>query len=170
MQRVVATVHHVVRARFRDKPAGVVVHRISLAFYCLYGFWRSKVYLSDVALAAAKEVQQTFAQAWKSTSWVPRTWVHLVACHSGVFLSRYPSLYMFSTIPTEKKKSAIKLDLGHLFRGWSITGPICTRWGLLHLVNNHALDLGLLLQGGQRDGTEIQMKKKTKRPNAAGDQ
>ena len=128
------------------EPAGVVVHRILLALYRLYGFWRSKVYLSDAALAAAKEVQRTFAHEWKKTGWVPWTWVHWAACHLGVFLNRYCSLYMFYTIPTEKKNSAFKLHLGHLFRGWSITRPIYTRRGLLHLVNNHASHLGLLLR------------------------
>ena len=87
MQKVVAAVRQVVGAQIGGEPAGVVVHRILLAFYRLYGFWRSKVYLSDAALAAAKEVQQTFAQEWKKTGWVPVTWVHWAACHSGVFLS-----------------------------------------------------------------------------------
>ena len=76
MQQVVAAVCHVVGAQIGGEPAGVVVHRILLAFYRLYGFWGSKVYLSDAAFAAAKEVQQTFAQEWKKTGWVPWTWVH----------------------------------------------------------------------------------------------
>ena len=170
MQKVVAAVRQVVGAQIGGEPAGVVVHRILLAFYRLYGFWRSKVYLSDVALAAAKGVEQTFAQEWTKTSWVLGTWVHWAACHSGVFLSRYRSLYMFSTIRYEKKNSAFKLDLGHLFQGWSITRPIYTRRGPLHLVDNHALDLGLLLQRAQRDGSEIQLKKRRKRPSAEGEQ
>ena len=128
------------------------------------------MFLSDAALVAAKEVQQTFAQEWKKTCWVPGTWVHWAACHLGVFLSRYRSLYMFSTIPNEKKNSAFKLDLGHLFRGWSITRPIYTRRGLLHLVNNHALDLGLLLRRAQREGREIQLKKRRRVPSAEGQQ
>ena len=170
MQKVVAAVCQVVGAQIGGEPAGVVVHRIVLAFYRLYGFWRSKVYLSDAALAAAKEVQQTFAQEWKKTGWVPGTRVHWAACHSGVFLNRYRSLYMFSTIPTEKKNSAFKLDLGHLFPGWSITQPIYTRWGLLHLVNNHALDRGLLLWRAQREGGEIQLNKRRGMPSADKEQ
>ena len=128
------------------------------------------MYLSDAALAAAKEVQQTFAEEWKKTGRVPGTWVHWAACHSRVFLSQYRSLYIFSTIPTEKKNSAFKLDLGHLFRGWSITRPIYTRRGLLHLVNSHALDLGLLLRRAQREGREIQLKKRRRMPSAEGEQ
>ena len=95
---------------------------ILLAFYryMAFGDDQSSI-LSDAALAATKEVQKTFAQERKKTGWVPGTWVHWAACHSGDFLSRYRSLYMFATIPTEKKNSAFKLDLGHLFRGWSIT-------------------------------------------------
>ena len=124
------------------------------------------MYLSDGALAAAKEVQQTFAQEWKKIGWVPTTWVHWAAYHTGVFLSRYRSLYMFSTIPNEKKNSAFKLDPGHLFRGWSITRPIYTRRSLLHLVNNHALDLGFLLRRAQREGSEIQSKKRRRMPSA----
>ena len=146
------------------------MHRILLAFYRLYGFWRSKVYLSDAALAAAKEVQHPLQGSGRKKwlgSWDMGA---LATCHFGVFLSRYRSLYMFSTIPTEKKNSAFKLDLGHLFRGWSITRPIYTRRGLLHLVNNHALDLGLLLRRAQRGGSEIQLKKKRGRPSAEGEQ
>ena len=55
--------HQVVGAQIGGEPAGVVVHRILLAFYRLYGFWRSKVYLSDAALAAAKEVQQSLQES-----------------------------------------------------------------------------------------------------------
>ena len=58
MQKVVAAVRQVVGAQIGGEPAGVVVHRIFLAFNRLHGFWRSKVYLSDAALAVAKEVQQ----------------------------------------------------------------------------------------------------------------
>ena len=57
MQKVVAAVRQVVGAENGGEPAGVVVHCILVAFYRLYGFWRSKVYLSDAALAATKEVQ-----------------------------------------------------------------------------------------------------------------
>ena len=95
MQNVVAAVCQVVGAHIHGQLAGVVVHRILLAFYQLYGFWRSKVYLSDAALAAAKQVPQIFAQEWKKTGWVPGTWVHWAACHSGVSLSRYRCLYSF---------------------------------------------------------------------------
>ena len=170
MQKVVAAVRQVVGAQIGGHRAGVVVHRILLAFYRLYGFRRSKVYLSDAALAAAKEVQQTFAEESKKTGWVPGTWVHWAACHSGVFLSRYRSLYMFSTIPTENQNSAFELDLGHYFRAWCITRPIYTRRGLLHLINNHALDLGLLLRRAQREGSEIQLKKRRGMPSAEGEQ
>ena len=138
-------------------------------FYMVFGD-QIKVYLSDASLAAAKEVQQTFAQEWEKTGWVPGTWVHWAACHSSVFLSRYRSLYMFSTIPAEKKNSAFKPDLGHYFRGWCITRPIYTRRGLLRLVNNHALDLGLLLRRAQREVSEIQLKKRRRMPSAEGEQ
>ena len=160
MQKVVAAVRQVVGAHIGGVPAGVVVHLILLPCYRLYGFWRSKVYLSDAALAAAKEVQQTFAQEWEKTGSLPRTWVHWAGCHSAVFLSRYRSLYMLSTIATDKKNGAFKLYLGHLFSRWSITRPIYTRRGLLHLVNNHAVDLGLLLRRAQREGTKIQLKER----------
>ena len=128
------------------------------------------MYLSDATLAAAKEVQQSLQESGRKKWLGSWAWVHWATCHFGVFLSRYRSLYMFSTIPTVKKNSAFKLDLGHLFRQWSITRPIYTRRGLLHLVNNHALDLGLLLRRAQRDGSEIQLKKKRRRPTAEGEQ
>ena len=88
MQKVVAAVRQVVGSQIGGEPADVVVHRILLAFYRLYRFWRSKVYLSHAALAAAKEVQQTFAHEWKKSGWVPGTWVHWAACHSGACLPK----------------------------------------------------------------------------------
>ena len=42
MQKVVAAVRQVVGAQFFGEPAGVVVHRILLAFYRLYGFLEIK--------------------------------------------------------------------------------------------------------------------------------
>ena len=64
MQKVVGTVRQVVWAKIGGEPGVVVVHRILLAFYRLYGFWRSQLYLIDAALAIANEVQLTFAQEW----------------------------------------------------------------------------------------------------------
>ena len=130
---------------FEEGTLGCLRHRTLLSFYRSYGFWRSKVHLSDIAFAATKEAQQSFAQAWENTGWVPRTWVHRAACNP-VILSGYSNLYIFSITSTEKGNSAFKLELGHLLCGWSIMRPIYTKRGLLHLLNNHSLDLGLLLR------------------------
>ena len=124
MQKVVAAVQRVVGAQIGGEPAGVVVHRILLAFYRLHGFWRSKVYLSDAALAAAKEVQRSFARAWKNTGWVPGTWVHWAACHSGVFLSRYRNLNFFPKFQLKRKIVPSNLTLG-IFSG---DGPLPDRF------------------------------------------
>ena len=58
--KVSAAVKQVLGAQIGDKPAGAVLHSILLAIYCLYSFWRSKVYLSDPASCCTQECSAKF--------------------------------------------------------------------------------------------------------------
>ena len=138
----------------------------------MHSLWRNKPLLTDVQLISYQDALADFASteptnvnikeffvrllkyqplnyivglrtAWRSLQWKASVWVHWVVCHSSFF--RYRNLYCFSSIPTERRHSLFKMDLRHCYLGYSMSRPHLARRGLLHVVNMHALDLGLEL-------------------------
>ena len=120
------------------------------------------------------QIPRKYPKIWRFPPKTSKIGVNSREIHAFIQTATQPPFrkgtYMFSTIPTEKNNTVFKLDLGHLFCRWSITRPIYTRRGLLHLVNNHALDLGLLLRRALREGREIQFKERRRMPSAEGEQ
>ena len=92
--------------------------------------------------------------AWKSLQWKASVWVHLVVCHSTFYIETYRNLYIFSSIPTERRHSVFKLDLRHCYLGYSMSRPHLSQRGLKHVVNMHALDLGLCLHNLTSDAAK----------------
>ena len=93
--------------------------------------------------------------------WKPTVWVHWAVAHSGFYVERYRSIYLFSSIPTEFRNSRFKVELRNCFKGWSVRRPLLNRWGLKHVVNMHALDLGLAIFDAKQ-GRELPKTKRTR--------
>ena len=91
-----------------------------------------------------------FAQAWRALSWKGTVWVHWVIAHSAHLLSLHATISAFSSIPTEHKHKIFKVDVRHSFHGGRDRKRHLTSGGLEHVVNKHALDLGLALDDAKR--------------------
>ena len=111
----------------------------------IHSVWRQQTYVSEAVVVSYKDSIAKFTVAWKALGWAGTVWVHWVIAHSGYLLQTHRSLYLFSSIPTEHKHKAFKVDMRHTFHGRSHKRPRVSAAGILHAVNNHALDVGLQL-------------------------
>ena len=46
---------------------------------------------------------EQFAIDWRALQWQPTVWVHWTCVHSGWFAAEYRNLYIFSSIPAERR-------------------------------------------------------------------
>ena len=126
----------------------------------MHQVWRQKTFLNDDQISRYSENVHKFAMAWQAFKWQGTIWVHWAIAHSGHLLRQHRSLYLFSSIPTEHKHKTFKLDVRHTFHGCSARRVRITK-GLVHVVDNHALDVVLKIEGAN-----AQARKKNRRHNA----
>ena len=112
--------------------------------HTLHSLWRQKAPLTSAELTQHRECARIMGDAWVRMKFKSATWIHWVVAHSTYFATRYKSIYLFSSIPTERKNVPFKRDLRHCYRGGALTTPMLTRNGLAHTVNMNALDIGLI--------------------------
>ena len=136
---------HTVPFDGRNPSLHVVVRVLLFSLTALYKAWQHKQYLTPVMLTHYDEHLNRFTEAWRALSWKPTIWVHWVSAHSSFFMRHHLSLYLFSSIPTEKRHQNFKMDLRHCFQGWKLSRSYLHGRGLVHVVNLSALDLGLLM-------------------------
>ena len=129
-----------------------VVPTMLLALTHLHTVWRKKDYHSDVDVEEAERWAKKLGQCWKLMGWKATVWVHWTVCHSGWFVRKYRTMYVFSSVPTERRNSAYKVHLQNSFRGWSVKNPRVSVRGILHLLNMSRLDVGLKRVGSQSRG------------------
>lgn len=55
------------------------------------------------------------------------------------------NMYVFSSVPCERRNIRFKMDIRHCFLGYTISRPHLAQRSLAHVVHLHALDHGLLL-------------------------
>ena len=84
-----------------------------------------------------------FGEAWRALGWKPTVWVHWLVCHSGCLMAHHRSLYLFSSIPSERRHQGFKRDLRHSFMGWKVKNPRASAVGFKHALELEALDHGL---------------------------
>ena len=137
------------------------VHTIFLALTHLHTLWRKKAYLSDVEVEEAKRWAKKLGDCWKLMGWKATVWVHWTVCHSGWFVRKYRTMYVFSSVPTERRNSAHKVHIQNSFRGWSVKNPGVSVRGMRHLLNMYGLDVGLKRVGSPSTGTGRGQKRNT---------
>ena len=77
-----------------------------MSFYSrVYPNWRQKTWLSDGEVADYTAMVRGFAWFWGDLGWIVSPWVHGTYAHSPFFMNEYKNLYMFSSIPSERKNS-----------------------------------------------------------------
>lgn len=128
------------------------VHVVSAVRILLHSFsgihtiWRKKSWLTQDDVKLYERHARKFAEAWKGLGWKVTLWVHWVCAHSVFYVTRYRSMYLFSSIPTEFRNRPFKTALKNSMRGWSLRKPRVTRRGMRHVVNMDALDVGIRAQ------------------------
>ena len=93
-----------------------------------------------------------FGDLWKATGWKVSLWVHWTCRHSTAFVDLHHSIYLFSSIPTERRNVEFKLDVTHCYKGWKISRPYACTFGFAHVLDLSALDVGLFLYMARRRG------------------
>ena len=147
-----------------------VVHLMLHTCYCMQTVWR---HVNPVPM----DMRQCyvcmvthFTKAWKALGWSVLVWLHWVVCHSGAHFQSWGNFIKFSSIPTERRNKAFKMDIGHCFQGWKLSKPYVTRWGLRHSPHLDALDWGIGLWFGQkswgREGIKVAMQRVWKKQRA----
>ena len=93
-----------------------------------------------------------FGDLWKAIGWKVSTWVHWIVRHSSALVDLHHSIYLFSSIPTERRNVEFKLDVTHCYKGWKMSRPYACTFGFAHVLDLSALDIGLLLYMSRRRG------------------
>ena len=122
----------------------VGIHR-AMSFYSrVYPYLRQKTWLSDGEVVDYTAMVKGFARAWGDLGWKVGTRVHWTCAHSSFFMKEYKNLYIFSSIPNERKNSPFKGDVKNSMKGWVLTKPAMSRFSMGHVLNITNLDMGLL--------------------------
>jgi hypothetical protein len=117
----------------------------------MFRVWSAKHWLSDEEVTKYAKYCRRFGEVWVGFGWKPTTWVHWAVAHSTFLVDRWRSIYVFCSIPTERRHCGFKMDIRHCFQGWKLTKPYIQKWGLAHSINLDALSQGLrLLEAGGR--------------------
>ena len=135
--------------QFRSNPVWVILCADATPL------WRSSATRSENQLTQLDGSMHILRSGWGALGWKSTPWVHWICAHSNFFARKYGSIYLFSSIPTERKNQPFKRDLKNCFKGWSLRRPMFTRNGLRHVVNMDALDQGIrLVRAKGEEGTE----------------
>ena len=97
---------------------------IELLFRTLHGlhtFWRQKTPLTPSDRKSYLLLTTRFGELWFATGWKVSTWVHWVVRHSSALVELHHSIYLFSSIPTERRNVEFKLDVTHCYKGWKLS-------------------------------------------------
>ena len=105
--------------------------------------WRQKTPLTNCQVQEAKTHCLKIGEAWLQLGWKSTPWVHWTVAHCGTVLQKYCNLYLFSSIPAERRHTAFKLAVKSSMRGCCFPRPYVSRRGLTHLLNMETLILGL---------------------------
>ena len=93
-------------------------------------------------------------QVWQCLGWKVSTWVHWVVRHSSALAKLHKNIYIFSSIPTERRNVEFKLDVTHCFKGWKLSQPRACVSGFALVLDLAALDVGLLLHKARKRGSK----------------
>jgi hypothetical protein len=163
-EKIVAVLHqHYGSFRASGAPAYALIRLVLASFSALHALWRKKERLTDEDVHACKENARKFGLFWGKLGWAPTPWVHWVASHSGFFVEKYRSLYLFSSIPSEHRNRRFKRALKNSMRGWCMRHPTLATRGLAHVLNMESLDVGLLYQKAQILREKCLLKKRRSR-------
>lgn len=150
--------------RGKDTPLYVVILILLDNYAKVHDWWRMKRELTATEMASYKVAITHCGQCWTACKWKVSTWVHWAIVHSHALLELHKSIYFFSSIPTERKHQPFKKDWRHVCPAYRLSNPRASLGGMVHLLRQHALDLGLWVLR-VREGNGLQESRQRDNPN-----
>ena len=150
---IVQQYQHDVKVPFGDGRqllCHIVVKYLLISLATVYKKWRQKCTFSPSDQSAYLKEVNSFRACWVALNWKPTVWVHWMCAHSVDVLASNCNLYAFSSLPTERRHQAFKLDLRHAFQGWKIASPRMTPKYLKCVIEQDALHLALSVAPGRK--------------------
>ena len=99
-----------------------------------YGLWKELVPLTAAQISAARAYTAELGECWVKMGSESSRWVHCVVAHYAAKLRRYETLYIFSSIPSERRHNPFKVAMDSPpFRLSAFNGPVYpgVGWGML---------------------------------------
>ena len=88
-------------------------------------------------------------------------WVHWIVARSCMHMRNFRSIYMLSSIPTERRNQHLKIRLKTAMRGWTLTKPRLSRRRMAHVLNREVVEVGLMARkAGEGRGAHVFVTKK----------
>lgn len=131
---------------------GVIIQMLCKNLHQLHSFWRQKTDFSEHDLTMYNTITVQFGKLWHALGWKVSTWVHWVVKHSVALATLHKNIYLFSSIPTERRNVEFKLDVTHCYKGWKLSRPYACTFGFAHVLNLSALDVGIMLYAYRKRG------------------
>lgn len=128
----------------RETCFHILVQIILSLFRKLRVFWHQRTILTPIEIDHYCSYAREFGLAWCACKWKSTLWVHWLVEHSPILVQRWRNIACFSSIPTEYRHRAFKLDIQHSFLGNKLNRPLFARRGFAHVLHLHLLDLSLL--------------------------
>ena len=148
----------IAKARIGDvqTPTGpllwVVLRTLLHQFAHMPKFWRRKGFFTNTDVAMYTHAIDRFREARGDSGWKVNTWGHQTSAHAPYVAQLYENIYIFSSIPSEKRNSPFKRDVHIRCKGWALLKPRLSNFPMGHVLNRNNLDMGLLplkLQGAE---------------------
>ena len=120
----------------------------------LHGLRRKKTFLSDAEVACVDQADKQIGVYWSLMKWKPTLWLHWTVAQGAWVLGIYRSMYMFTSLQTERCNSFFKTHLQNYFGAWSVCNPRIGKSGTAHILQMYALDeefKALQKTGGVKD-------------------
>ena len=100
-------------------PLHAVIQRMLLSLWYMEKCWSNKIGLTNKELESYRRAVGQFANDWCALQWQQCGYIG----HSGWFAAEYRNLYIFSSIPAERRNVEFKMDIRHSFLGYKIWRP-----------------------------------------------
>ena len=105
----------------------------------LHGWWIKRTFLSDAEVACADQAAKQLGVRWSLMKWKPTLWLHWKGARGTWVLTKYITIYMFTSVPTERRNSPFNTHSQNCFKGWSVRNPRISKRGMAHILEMYAL-------------------------------
>lgn len=131
---------------------GSAIELLFRRLHSIHKFWRQPQLLTQEEKNNYRALVTDFGEIWQALGWKVSTWVHWTVRHSSAQIDLHDNIYIFSSIPTERRNVEFKMDVSHCFKGWKLSRPYASKFGFGHVLCLAALDCGIALYLSRRKG------------------